>query len=364
MQSLYIHIPFCHSKCVYCDFYSVAGMRGASAVVDGLLSELDFRKDEAGPPFDTIYLGGGTPSALPISDFARLMAALPVEGAVEVTMEVNPEDVSVATAKVWKSSGINRISMGVQTFDSGVLRRIGRRHSGDDAVRAVDVLHDAGFGNVSVDLIYGLPYASPGSWEADLRRAFALGITHLSAYSLTYTEGTMLWKLKNAGKVAPVSDEDAAMRFEELRRIAAESGFEHYEISNLAKPGFRSKHNSGYWTPGHRWLGIGPSAHSFDGRCRRVDHPSVREWLAALPYPCLKEEETPVDLSNDMLVACLRTLDGLPLGCLEPEVEAYVRRRSARFVENGAMAIVDGRLKISPDQWLRSDYYIRQLIYG
>lgn len=392
MASLYVHIPFCHSKCIYCDFYSVVAPRLMEKVVEGLLCEFGARKDETGGHgFETVYFGGGTPSSLPLDLQRRLFRALPLADAAEVTIEANPEDIDGPTARFWLSQGINRVSLGLQTFSDPVLRRIGRRHSAADAVRAVELLRETGFDNISIDLIYGLPGVDFDTWKSDLARALSLPITHLSAYSLTFTEGTMLWKLLQRGKVEPISDDDTERRFLILREMTSDAGFDHYEISNFARPGYRSRHNSGYWTPGHPWIGIGPSAHSFDGTTRRIDLAGTDRWLAALPAPFFIEEETELDRINDTLVASLRTLDGLYLSALPPRYAAELLRRARPFLDSGALllrpapaseaaapysesatppaeatASSDGSqrlsLAISPAEWLRSDYFIRSLL--
>lgn len=362
MASLYVHIPFCHSKCIYCDFYSVAGHRRQREVVEGIIAEYKARRGEIAGAFSTVYFGGGTPSSLDPELQMRLFDALPVVDAEEITIEANPEDITHATADMWRHAGVNRVSMGVQTFNDGVLRRLGRRHTGARATEAVVILREAGINNISIDLIYGLPGVDFDGWRSDLHRAVQLPVTHLSAYSLTFTEGTMLWKLWQRGSLSPINDDDTRRRFDALREITSDAGFEHYEISNFARPGYRSRHNSGYWRADNPWLGLGPSAHSFDGVVRRIGHPSIDRWLDSLPQPFIVEEESPVDLVNDLLVACLRTVDGLSLDSIEPHHAHRLLGNARRFIASGAMKLEENRLKVCPEEWLRCDYYIRELL--
>lgn len=332
------------------------------AVVDGLITELKSRMHEVDAPFQTIYIGGGTPSTLPAPLLEKLVRAIPAGHCTEFTVEVNPENVDADSASLWRDLGINRISMGVQTLTDPVLKSIGRRHTGADALRAIDTLHGAGFDNVSADLIYGLPEVSQQDWEKDLRTVIGTGVTHMSAYCLSYYPGTMLYKMAQNGRVVPADDEQIAARFEALRRISADAGFEHYEISNLALPGYRSRHNSAYWNPGHTWLGIGPSAHSFDGRVRREDWPDTAKWLKELPAPFHIEDESELDLVNDNIVTALRTSDGLDLDSIPANLRPTLLRQAAKFVNSGAMTLSGNRIAIKPDHWLTSDYYIRELI--
>lgn len=369
MAGLYLHIPFCHSKCVYCDFYSrpcgpKAGAGEAARVVDGLIAEFEARREEVSAPFTTVYVGGGTPSVVPAELLARLFRALPLGEASEVTLEANPEDVTPEAVAAWRDSGVNRVSMGVQALDDALLRRMGRRHSSRRALEAIDHIYKGGITNISADLIYGLPGMTPAEWADGLKRLLDTPISHLSAYCLTYHEGTALYRRLKEGRVIPADDEDIELQFNALRRISAESGFEHYEISNLAKPGFRSAHNSAYWNPASQWLGIGPSAHSFDGRVRRVDFADTSRWLASLPYPFEIEEETPLDLVNDTIVTSLRTLEGLDLRDIPAEHRGTLMRAAAPFIASGDMTSGhDGlSLAINPDRWLISDRFIRELI--
>lgn len=362
-SGLYIHIPFCRSKCIYCDFYSTPAMSKMAEVVDGLISEFEFRRHEIPAGFSTIYIGGGTPSVLPPQLLGKLAAAVMQDSVEEFTMEVNPEDVSEDNVIFWKSIGVNRISMGVQSLRDDILQFIGRRHSASRALEAIDILYRCGISNISADLIYGLPGLSNEQWAEDVATLMSTSITHLSAYCLTFHERTKLYRMMKDGRVAPADDETVAWQFDTLRELAAKSGFEHYEISNLARPGFRSRHNSAYWNPANKWLGIGPSAHSFDGNTRRIDDCRISSWLERLPFPCDDDEEDAIDRVNDNIVTALRTIDGLPVDSIPEEKRGELLSYAKPHLQSGSLTLTDeGRLVISPGHWLVSDGIIRDLI--
>lgn len=362
MAGLYIHIPFCHSKCVYCDFYSVARRSAPDEVIDGITREYETRRGEIGEDFTTIYIGGGTPSILSASQLERLTAPLDLSKAVEFTIEANPEDINPDKVNAWLAAGINRVSLGVQTLDDAVLRRLGRRHTSAQAIDAINLLAAKGIHNISADLIYGLPGISSEGWENDLRCIIDTGITHLSAYCLTCYDGTMLHRMQLAGRFTPLSDEETEERFNSLRRITSAAGFEHYEISNFARPGYRSRHNSTYWHPRGTWVGLGPSAHSFDGKVRRADCAPVDQWLSRLPHPYDIEPETELDLINDMIVSSLRTTEGLDLQYIPNDYAECLMRNAAPLIEAGHMTFCHNRLAIPSAEWLVSDRYIREVM--
>lgn len=362
MAGIYIHIPFCRSKCIYCDFYSRPQISRFESLVDGLIEEFQARRNEIAEPYTTIYIGGGTPSILPIDQLSKLVTKVTMDLVQEFTIEANPDDVTREKVLAWKDLGVNRVSLGVQTFNDKVLRQIGRRHDSHQAVEAIHLLNENGIGNISADLIYGLPGIDQEMWEADLKTMLSLPISHMSAYCLTFNEGTMLYKLLQKGKVREMSDDDAILRFEALRRLTAEAGFEHYEISNFAKPGYRSKHNSSYWNPRHTWLGIGPSAHSFDGRVRRIDYPNLDLWLKKLPRPYEIDEETQLDRINDIIVTSLRTVEGLDIGEIPEHYREGLLRDASEYIDKGFMTLNGNYLSIPPQHWLMSDCYIRDLI--
>ena len=298
---IYIHVPFCHRKCTYCAFYSkpVGTQRVASAYVDALLEEMRQRCHEQAHPIRTVYFGGGTPSILPLSELERIVKALrecfDLSQVEEVTLEANPEDLTVDYLQGLKTLGlVNRLSIGIQSLDDSMLRLIGRRHTAAQALTAVENAHAAGFHNLSVDFIYGLPgYPEiPEIPEC---------VTHVSAYALSVEPGTALAVQVEQGRVVLPDEDEVVRQYHALRQRFLEAGFRQYEVSNYARPGFESKHNSRYWdrTP---YLGLGPGAHSFDGFRRRWNKPDGTF-----------EEETltEADAYNELLMTALRTTRGL-----------------------------------------------------
>lgn len=318
MAGLYIHIPFCASKCIYCDFYSLAGSsHDVGRYVDALVAELKLRHHEIDEPLTTLYIGGGTPSLLPSSQFSRLVDALAcvvaMDGVEEFTVEVNPDDVTAGYIARLKSLGVNRISMGVQSFDDRDLRFINRRHTAQQALEAVHAIGQAGVHNVSIDLIYGIPGQTLDSWTCTVDQAVALGVEHISAYSLMYEQGTRLWVMRQTGKVTEIDDDTCVAMYDTLVSRLRLAGYDHYEISNFALPGYCSRHNSSYWdlTP---YLGLGPAAHSYDGRVRRYNPPRLKSYLHSLEAgQCAFVTETETDWQryDEYVMLRLRTAAGL-----------------------------------------------------
>lgn len=331
-------------------------------IATGIVTEYESRRHEIGTPFTTVYLGGGTPSAMPPDMLAEMIGWLPVDSATEFTIETNPEDVNADTVAAWCRAGVNRVSMGVQSLDNNILRWMRRRHDRDAALKAIRILRDGGITNISCDLIYGIPGLDGTTWSHSVEELLATGIEHLSAYCLTYSPGTAL-TIRRERRLDPVpSDDDIVKQYEILCRLTAEAGMEHYEISNFARPSYRSLHNSTYWSPSGRWLGLGPSAHSFDGITRRIDIPDIAKWLHCLPNPYEIDEETDLDRINDIIVTGLRTSDGLDTAALPGDIGAEVIADARRFISDGSMTLTDGRITIIPDKWLISDSFIRELI--
>ncbi len=283
MAGVYVHIPFCASRCSYCDFFSTLQLEQAGAdYVEAVIAEALLRREELhGETVRTLYLGGGTPSQLPLPLLSRLVAGLgecsDLSGVEEFTVEANPDDVTAAWCEALPPLGVNRVSMGVQTFEDDILRLIGRRHTASQVEEAVARLRDAGIDNISIDLIYGLPTSDAEQWNKNLNLFFALELPHLSAYALTLEPNAILTKQIEQGKVCPVNEEDALRDYETLCKRAAEKGYLHYEISNFCKSGRHSKHNASYWF-GTPYLGFGPSAHSYDGASRQWNVSSVERY--------------------------------------------------------------------------------------
>lgn len=321
MAGLYIHIPFCQKRCIYCDFYSTVRLPLRAAYIEALCREIALRAGYLhGEPIGTIYLGGGTPSLLSTEQLLHILQTaernLTIDADAEITIEVNPDDVTEAFARDLSSLPINRVSMGIQTFDNSMLHLIGRRHTAEQAVIAFHRLREAGIQNISLDLIYGLPGQSLHAWERDIDTVLRLAPEHLSAYALIYEAGTPLWQLRQQGRVKETDEELSLNMFTRLMDKTRDAGYEHYEISNFALPGKHSRHNSSYWRD-VPYLGCGPSAHSFDGKSRQWNKSSLSAYIAAKGDTSgelsEREELTFAMRHNEALLKRLRTSDGLSL---------------------------------------------------
>ena len=361
VRHVYVHVPFCARRCAYCDFsIAVRARVPVDEYLGALEAELALRlgsapAPDARPSIDTLYFGGGTPSRLGGQGVARAIAVLARwfawDATAEVTLEVNPDDVSADVAVQWRAAGVTRASLGGQTFDPAALAWMRRAHTADQVERAVRDLRAAGVVDLSLDLIFALPDAVSRDWRADICRALALAPTHLSLYGLTVEPSTPLGRWAARGDVAEADEDRYADEFMLAHDVLGAAGYEHYEVSNFARPGHRARHNSAYWR-GVAYLGIGPSAHGFDGRRRRWNVGPYAEWahtLAAGHDPLGGDE--PIDRDAQTAEAVylgLRTRDGLALETGEFE-------RVARWVEAG-WADVDGdRMRLSAAGWLRLD---------
>ena len=319
MAGLYVHIPFCGSRCSYCDFFSTLKLADeGQRYVEAIIAEARLRRDELrGEPLRTLYLGGGTPSLLPLPLLSQLVDglrdALDLTGIEEFTIEANPDDVTPEWCSALPSLGVNRVSMGVQTFEDHILRFIGRRHTAAQVVRAIADLRGVGIDNLSIDLIYGLPGQTPDTWVHTVEQAIALEPSHISAYGLTYEEGTRLWWQRERGEVQEVPEEVCIEMYHELVKRLHDAGFEHYEISNFALPGYHSRHNSSYWdeTP---YLGLGAAAHSYDGNVRRSNPCDLHQYVARINAgmpACEQEEMTRWERYDERVMLGLRTARGV-----------------------------------------------------
>jgi len=337
MSGIYIHIPFCLSKCVYCGFYSVAQTRDKKAFVQTLLREVDARAHYMDlATARTLYFGGGTPSLLTLDELENILQHIglyhPIQDFEEITMEANPEQLSLDYCKGLRNLGINRLSIGVQSFQDSVLQFMGRRHTAQQALQAVENTRLAGFQNISIDLIFGVSERSDTQWAQDLDTAFALPVQHISCYALTAEENSRLYRQIQNGRHAPVDDEQAERQYKQLHARLASTHFRQYEVSNYCLPGYESKHNSAYWdhTP---YLGLGPAAHSFDGTSRQWNPANLKRYGENLANGTLyeeREELSPTDLYNETLLLALRTREGLDLDKL-----------TAQYGENRVSAILN-----------------------
>ena len=379
---LYIHIPYCRRKCLYCDFFS-GGARIAdwTGLADALLAELQERIEELPERIESIYIGGGTPSLMPpdvFGDFtSRLRQSVDAAGKtlvddVEFTIEINPEDVDDRHIEVWREAGVNRVSIGIQTFDNRLLQSIGRSHTGDMAEMALKRLK-AEFENVSGDLIFGIPGQSVEDLRRDVYRLIDCGPEHVSVYSMMYEEGTALTALRDAGRVEEADDDTVARQYECLTEILGAAGYEHYEISNYARPGFRSRHNSGYWT-GKPYLGIGPSAHSFDGvSVRRANPADLRGYLgrfgnfrAGETSFFTEEQLNREERLEERIMLSLRRREGLNLKQLchdfGREAERKVRQKAAGHLAAGNLIEEPGGIRLSRKGVMIADSVMVDLI--
>lgn len=368
MSGVYIHIPFCHSKCAYCDFFSRPGVGRAGEVCHAIAEEFKRRVHElkADHEIRTLYVGGGTPSILDVNDLATAIAPIPLGNVEEFTIEVNPEDVSLEKAQAWRRLGVNRVSMGVQSFYDEELRAVGRRHTAEQAKEAFCTLRRAGFDNISLDLIYGLPLQTEETWLGSLNALLDLRPEHFSAYALTYEHGTRLSAWVAAGKLTPTDDDTVANMYEMLTMVAKAIGYEHYEISNFALPVYRSRHNSSYWnsTP---YLGLGPAAHSFDGKTRCYNPSEINAYLASLTdkddkkIPAIVDEETERDSLADLIFTRLRTSEGLSLDILPPDARESLLA-AAHTLPSNNIEITRTHLRIPEKHWLISNSIIMPLL--
>ncbi len=367
MRHVYLHVPFCRRRCTYCDF-SIAVRRDVPAdrYVSAVLSELERRQATDwwdAEPLETLYLGGGTPSLLPPPSLASLIrdvsarcatAGAPAASDAEITIEANPEDVSSDAAATWVDAGVNRVSLGLQSFDRSVLEWMHRSHSGEQAEEAVRVLRTAGITSVSLDLIFALPVELKRVWDEDLRRALELEPDHLSVYGLTVEARTPLARWIARGATTAPVEGTFAEQFLEAHEVLTSAGFEHYEVSNYARPGHRSLHNQAYWT-GRHYLGLGPSAHGYDGARRywnRAPWSAYEEALISGGDPTESVEQLTADQRRlETAYLGLRTADGVPAGLAAGWGEGW--RASA--MQQGWLEEAGGRVRLTPEGWLRLD---------
>lgn len=376
MAGVYIHIPFCASRCSYCDFFSTLQMADAGVpYVDALIAEAKMRCTELrGEAVSTLYLGGGTPSQLPIPLLAKLVdglrGVLDLRGVEEFTIEANPDDVTPEWCAAVTAMGVNRVSMGVQSFEDNILRNIGRRHDASQVVDAVRNLRDAGIDNISIDLIYGLPGQTVDSWTRTVEQAIALAPKHISAYGLTYEEGTRLWRQREAGEVMEVPEEQCLEMYRILVEKLTMAGFGHYEISNFALLGYYSRHNSSYWdeTP---YLGLGAAAHSYDGITRRSNPHDLQGYIDKISTgkpACEVEEMTLWERYDERVMLGLRTARGVDVARLR---EDFGERAWQHFTTEAQRHINAGNLKLqdethyvlTADGIMLSDSVMRDLMW-
>ena len=373
MAGIYIHIPFCTQRCTYCDFYTEVAPDFIPSLIDAMATEIKLRKEYVqNSPINTIYFGGGTPSILKVEQFTTIFEAIysrhTVAGDAEITFEANPDDLTPDFLSSIRSLPFNRISIGIQSFDDNDLKRINRRHTSQQAIKAVKDAQVAGFSNISIDLIYGLPFQTLKAWEKQLDTALNLQIQHISAYGLTYEEGTSLWKQRENGMIETVDDSTMNEMYNLLLDKTSQHGFEAYEISNFALPGYRSRHNSSYWKQ-EPYIGIGPSAHSYDVISRQWNIASIKEYIKAInaDKPFFEREElTLYNRYNDFVMVTLRTYDGLDMKALEKEFGSeladYCLKNIKTFMDSEQVYYLDGKLRLTREGIQISNLILLQLM--
>ena len=413
MAGIYIHIPFCKTRCIYCDFFSSTLMNKKTQYVEALCKELELRKDYLeGEEIQTIYFGGGTPSLLSANDFKKIFAQLtplnPLKGTLapekteinyglsplarrslrlrrvknkallcnyasqrlafsndvvgdyaepelgrEITLEANPDDITPEYLESLKNLPFNRISIGIQSFNDAELRFLNRRHNAQKAIQAVKMCRDYGFSNISIDLMYGLPNQTMKIWEDTLGQALNLNIQHISAYHLIYEEETKLYELLKQRKITPAEEDLSVEMFSKMIDVLESNGFEHYEISNFAQPGFISQHNSSYWNGTH-YLGIGASAHSFNGKVRHWNISDLDQYIQRINQGDLPSETEIIgekEAYNDFILTRMRTMKGMDLNELEilfgAEKKMYCLNQAQKHIDNQTVQIQENYLKLT-----------------
>lgn len=369
MAGIYVHIPFCRQACTYCNFHFSTALRGKDEMLRAIAREADLRAPEmAGQKIETVYIGGGTPSLLTPDEVARLLEKIfehySISSLRECTLEANPDDLTPAYLRSLRSlTPVDRFSIGVQSFRDSDLRYTHRAHDARQAERSIKAAQDAGFANLSIDLIYGIPGLGDEAWRENLAKAEAFGVDHLSSYALTVEEGTLLHHQIEKKKATPVNAAQSAQQFRILMQWAGEAGYEHYEISNLARPGHRAVHNTAYWQ-GAPYLGLGPSAHSFDGAKKRrwnvANNALYTRGILDRDEVIFEEEIlTPADRLNEYIMTSLRTVWGCDLHRVAEEWSSKaaeeLRKESAPSVARGWMVAEGSVLRLTDDGKLFAD---------
>ena len=371
MPGLYLHIPYCYRACSYCNFHFSTSFDSKASVIDAMKEELRIRSSEWNTAFKSVYFGGGTPSILSPAEFDELFDSirshLDLKEVEEITLECNPEDLISEKLLSWKRNGVNRLSIGVQTFNDDLLRSINRQHREAQAIEGIRLAKEHGFNNISIDLIMGLPGSDNDLLLYDIEKALSLTPLHISAYQLSVEEKTALDHQVKSGQVKLPDEEEVNGQFHLLHQRLTAGGFHHYEISNYALPGFEAQHNSSYWT-GASYLGIGPGAHSFDGKKRRWNISNNRSYVKEINSGGTwfeGEELSEKDRYNEMIMTSLRNDKGLDLTELKdrfPDLfkEAILQEVEA-WMEEGWASLKNNRIRLSMDGWLISDKLASEL---
>jgi oxygen-independent coproporphyrinogen III oxidase len=374
LAGIYIHIPFCKKSCNYCNFHFSTSLRYKDELVDALLKEVDltinnnlsdYNHFDLSETIDTIYFGGGTPSLLSHEELNKILtkinAAFMISTVAEITIEANPDDITEAKLIEWKTSGINRLSIGIQSFYQEDLEWMNRAHNKDQAKKCIELAHKHGFYNISIDLIYGTPLLTNEKWQENVKTALSFNIPHLSCYALTIEPKTILHKLIEQKKVEDVNPDQQSEQFLLLMKWLQEAGYEHYEISNFAKPGFRSRHNSSYWS-GKKYFGFGPSAHSYDGENRFWNIANNNVYITTInddKIPFEKETLSQTQRLNELVMISLRTMEGLSLQKFEKLSDEKSRiallKAADKYINSGLLKNEDSQLTLTAEGKLLAD---------
>ncbi len=365
MAGLYIHIPFCASRCIYCGFYSTVMPQFRDDYIDAVCKEMRLRRNYLPQDYHkihTLYIGGGTPSLLLPRHFDQLFESIHHNFDVhleETTVEVNPDDMTTELAQCLRHIGVDRVSMGAQTFDDNRLHFLRRRHRAADVMKAVDILRENDITNISIDLMFGFPQETANEWRDDLDRALTLDVPHISAYSLMYEENTPLYRLLQNGKIEEIDEELSLQMYDMLTDTLVSAGYHHYEISNFARPGYEAQHNSSYW---HNipYIGLGAAAHSYCLTSRQWNISDIHHYIAAINEGRIPMQSETIDAQthyDDLVTTALRTSEGLDLSLLTTTQRDYIITNVQNHLREGNAEITDKHLRLT-----RKGLYISDLI--
>ncbi len=372
MAGIYIHIPFCKKACHYCDFHFSTSLQYKNELIEHLLKEIELRKDYLnGEKIETIYFGGGTPSILSATElnliFDKIKECFEIDHSIECTLEANPDDITAEKIVELKQVGINRLSIGIQSFYDEDLQYMNRSHDAQQAERCIAIAREGGIENFSIDLIFGYPLLTDEKWKKNIETALQYKVPHLSCYAMTIEPQTALASFIKQKKTPPINHEQSASQFDYLMNVLQENNYEHYEISNYALPGKRARHNSNYWK-GISYLGIGPSAHSFSGESRQWNVANNAQYIKSLSenkLPFEKEILTTAQQLNERIMTSLRTVEGLNLEFIknklnEQQYEDW-NKTVEHFLNDGMLLIEHDGLKLTQKGKLFADYVAGEL---
>jgi len=382
LSGIYFHIPFCKQACYYCNFHFSTSLKYKDEMIAAMLKELSLTKmihinntsaDNYVNTISTIYFGGGTPSLLSIDEINKLLDTIKnlynVDANAEITLEANPDDINETKLNEWKAAGINRLSLGIQSFKQQDLQWMNRVHNAEQALQSIKMIKEVGFTNYSIDLIYGTPTLEDDEWKINVETAIALKIPHMSCYALTVEPSTALQKMITQKKVKDIEPDKQARNFLFLMNRMKEAGYEHYEISNFALPGYRSRHNSSYWQA-KPYIGIGPSAHSYQGNTRSWNVSNNALYIESLKnniVPCEKEGLTATQQLNEYIMTSLRTIEGLDLNFIKEkfgeENSKKIVEESLKFQKTGKLTIIDRRFILTDEGKLFADGIAADLFF-